>query len=83
MNIFSQLILNDEKIANAASSINPDNYVNQKVDNGPNIVSTIEINKIVYKFNRFQSINTLRLTLDDLLTHFNFALKIEAEFEKK
>ena len=82
MKIICTLNITEENIFNLVNSVNPEN--NPKEAKGPQtIVSSFEGNSIVYHFNNFEKISTLRLTLDDLLSHLAFSKEISENIKKR
>lgn len=82
MKVVCTLRITDENISNLVNSVNPEN--NPKEAKGPQtIISSFEDNSVVYHFNNFEKISTLRLTLEDLLNHLAFSNEINDKIKKR
>lgn len=83
MDIKCKLSIKALNIEQNSAAVNPDNSIPSKNIGGPKISYSGKKDYIEYEFSNFESINTLRNTLDDLLTHLDMAAKIRTEIEKK
>jgi len=82
MKISCSLKITDENIALLSNSINPENNP-QDHRSIQQINYSLEEDNITYFFNNFEKITTLRLTLEDLLSHLSFAQDISNDVLKK
>ena len=82
MKINCSLLLEDENIDNLVKSVNPENNPIEQKGN-QTISFKLEGNRILYTFEQFEKITTLRLTLEDLLTHLTFAKEISNTLKEK
>ena len=83
MKITCSLNIIEDDIKNLVRSVNPEN---NPADESVAEVITFEIknpDEITYFFKNYVKITTLRLTLDDLLTHFSFSKEITNAIEKR
>lgn len=82
MKISCSLNITDENIAILSKSVNPENNP-QDPKSTQQITYSLDKNTITYFFNNFEKIPTLRLTLEDLLSHLSFAQDVSNDVLKK
>ena len=82
MKIKCLLVIEDKNIDKLVKSVNPENNPIESKSN-QNISFVLEETKITYSFEQFEKITTLRLTLEDLLTHLSFAKEITNKVKGK
>lgn len=82
MKISCSLKITNENIALISKSVNPENNP-QDPKSTQQISFSLENDTITYFFNNFEKITTLRLTLEDLLSHLSFAQAISNDVLKK
>ena len=83
MKITCSLNIIEVDIENLIRPVNPEN--NPTEEKAAQVI-TFELKKpdeITYFFKNFEKITTLRLTLDDLLTHLSFSKEITHTIEKR
>lgn len=82
MKIKCKLSIQDENIHFSIQSVNPEN--NPKNSKGDqNITYSFEGDTVTYFFNNYEKISTLRLTVEDLLSHLSFSKMINENIQKR
>ena len=73
----------DNDIGQYVKSVNPEN--NPENSKHSQLITYILENNdsISYSFENFENINTLRLSLEDLLEHLSFSKKVTQNYNKK
>ncbi len=75
------MTVTDKKIDLISKSVNPEN--NPSEQNIQRIKHQVNKDSITYFFENFERITTLRLTLEDLLSHLSFSYDISTDVLKK
>ena len=81
MKITCRLNIEDKNIEKLVKSINPENNPMGAKGN-QTITFSLEKDKVLYYFNNYDKIATLRLTLEDLLSHLSFSKTINETVQK-
>jgi len=83
MTIKCKLTIRTPNIEQISSAVNPDNSIVSKTAKRPIITFSGEGDYVEYEFSNFESVSTIRNTLDDLLTHLDLAIKIKSKIMQK
>lgn len=80
--IACSLRIKEKNIGTQARAVDPENNPQESKSN-LKIVSTIQNDEVRYSFENFDKISTLRLTLEDLLTHLSLSKDISSNLENE
>ena len=72
----------DNNIEQYVKSVNTENN-SENTKHSQSITHVLENNNITYSFENFENINTLRLSLEDILEHLSFSKNITQNYNKK